>query len=46
MRLTAWQAAWRLAAGLPACTAHWFPGEGHFLVFDHAEEVYRRLLTR
>src|SRR5918998_48359 len=24
-----------LAAVLPDCTAHWFPGEGHFLVFDH-----------
>jgi hypothetical protein len=35
-----------LAAGLPDCTAHWFPGEGHFLVFDHAREVYARLLTR
>ncbi len=32
-----------LAAMLPHCTAHWFPGEGHFLVFDHAEEVYAAL---
>jgi pimeloyl-ACP methyl ester carboxylesterase len=32
-----------LAAMLPRCTAHWFPGEGHFLVFDHAEEVYAAL---
>jgi hypothetical protein len=22
---------------------HWFAGEGHFLVFDHAEEVYAAL---
>jgi pimeloyl-ACP methyl ester carboxylesterase len=35
-----------LAAGLPDCTAHWFPGEGHFLVFDHAREVYGTLLGR
>jgi hypothetical protein len=28
---------------LPDCTAHWFRGEGHFLVFDHAEEVYAAL---
>jgi pimeloyl-ACP methyl ester carboxylesterase len=33
-----------LAAMLPDCTAHWFRGEGHFLVFDHAEEVYAALL--
>jgi pimeloyl-ACP methyl ester carboxylesterase len=33
-----------LAAMLPDCTAHWFPGEGHFLVFDHAREVYAALL--
>ena len=32
-----------LAAMLPRCTTHWFPGEGHFLVFDHAEEVYAAL---
>lgn len=32
-----------LAAMLPDCTAHWFPGEGHFLVFDHAREVYAGL---
>jgi pimeloyl-ACP methyl ester carboxylesterase len=32
-----------LSAMLPDSTAHWFPGEGHFLVFDHAEEVYAAL---
>lgn len=32
-----------LSAMLPTCTGHWFPGEGHFLVFDHAEEVYAAL---
>ncbi|HEY4632087.1 MAG TPA: alpha/beta hydrolase, partial [Blastococcus sp.] len=32
-----------LSAMLPDCTAHWFPGEGHFLVFDHAEKVYATL---
>jgi pimeloyl-ACP methyl ester carboxylesterase len=32
-----------LSAMLPDCTAHWFPGEGHFLVFDHAEKVYAAL---
>lgn len=32
-----------LAAMLPSCTGHWFPGEGHFLVFDHAAAVYRAL---
>ncbi|RFU20835.1 alpha/beta fold hydrolase [Geodermatophilus marinus] len=32
-----------LAAMLPRCSAHWFPGEGHFLVFDHAERVYAAL---
>ncbi|TQN42794.1 pimeloyl-ACP methyl ester carboxylesterase [Blastococcus colisei] len=32
-----------LVAMLPHCTAHWFPGEGHFLVFDHAEEIYAAL---
>ncbi|WP_324278319.1 alpha/beta hydrolase [Blastococcus brunescens] len=32
-----------LSAMLPDCTAHWFPGEGHFLVFDHAEEIYAAL---
>src|SRR5438309_981885 len=35
-----------LAAMLPDCTPHWFPGEGHFLVFDHAPEVYGALLGR
>lgn len=34
-----------LTAMLPDCTAHWFPREGHFLVFDHAREVYGALLT-
>jgi pimeloyl-ACP methyl ester carboxylesterase len=32
-----------LSAMLPDCTAHWFPGEGHFLVFDHARDVYGAL---
>jgi pimeloyl-ACP methyl ester carboxylesterase len=32
-----------LGAMLPARTMHWFPGEGHFLVFDHAEEIYAAL---
>jgi pimeloyl-ACP methyl ester carboxylesterase len=32
-----------LTAMLPHCTAHWFAGEGHFLVFDHAEEVHAAL---
>ena len=32
-----------LSAMLPDCSAHWFPGEGHFLVFDHAREVYAAL---
>lgn len=32
-----------LAAMLPNRTAHWCPGEGHFLVFDHAEEIYAAL---
>jgi pimeloyl-ACP methyl ester carboxylesterase len=43
-----WQvpvAAGRVLAGmLPSCTAHWFAGEGHFLVFDHAEEVHAPLV--
>ncbi|MCF6507438.1 alpha/beta hydrolase [Blastococcus sp. MG754426] len=32
-----------LSAMLPRCSARWLPGEGHFLVFDHAEEVYAAL---
>jgi len=32
-----------LSAMLPNCSAHWYPGEGHFLVFDHAEEIYSAL---
>ncbi len=32
-----------LVAMLPRCTAHWYAGEGHFLVFDHAREVYGAL---
>ncbi|WP_116453593.1 alpha/beta fold hydrolase [Blastococcus litoris] len=32
-----------LSRMLPDCTARWFSGEGHFLVFDHAEEVYATL---
>ncbi|MGY1915338.1 alpha/beta fold hydrolase [Blastococcus sp. SYSU DS0973] len=32
-----------LSAMLPVCTAHWLGGEGHFFVFDHAEEVYAAL---
>ena len=32
-----------LSAMLPDATGHWFPGEGHFLVFDHAEQVYAAL---
>ena len=34
-----------LSAMLPDCSAHWVAGEGHFLVFDHAEEIYRSLLA-
>ena len=33
-----------LSAMLPNCSGHWPAGEGHFLVFDHAEEIYRTLL--
>ncbi len=33
-----------LGTMLPHSTVHWFGGEGHFLVFDHAEEVYAALL--
>ncbi|MGR7026940.1 alpha/beta fold hydrolase [Geodermatophilus sp. URMC 62] len=32
-----------LAAMLPRVSAHWLSGEGHFLVFDHAREVYAAL---
>jgi pimeloyl-ACP methyl ester carboxylesterase len=32
-----------LSAMLPDCSAHWLSGEGHFLVFDHAEEIYAAL---
>ena len=32
-----------LVAMLPDSSAHWFAGEGHFLVFDHAEEIYAKL---
>jgi pimeloyl-ACP methyl ester carboxylesterase len=32
-----------LGAMLPVSSAHWFPGEGHFLVFDHAPEIYAAL---
>ena len=32
-----------LSAMLPDCSAHWLAGEGHFLVFDHAEEIYAQL---
>ncbi|WP_448628308.1 alpha/beta fold hydrolase [Geodermatophilus sp. URMC 64] len=32
-----------LAAMLPSASLHWFAGEGHFLVFDHAREVYAAL---
>jgi pimeloyl-ACP methyl ester carboxylesterase len=32
-----------LSAMLPDCSAHWLGGEGHFFVFDHAEEVYAAL---
>jgi hypothetical protein len=35
-----------MVAMLPDCTGHWFAGEGHFLVFDHAREVYGALLGR
>lgn len=33
-----------LAGMLPSCTPHWIAGEGHFLVFDRAEAIYRTLL--
>jgi pimeloyl-ACP methyl ester carboxylesterase len=32
-----------LSAMLPSSSAHWLRGEGHFLVFDHAEEIYATL---
>jgi pimeloyl-ACP methyl ester carboxylesterase len=32
-----------LSAMLPDCSAHWLAGEGHFLVFDHAEQIYAQL---
>ncbi|TYP81103.1 alpha/beta fold hydrolase [Blastococcus xanthinilyticus] len=32
-----------LSAMLPDSSGHWLAGEGHFLVFDHAEEIYRTL---
>ncbi|CAA9243301.1 MAG: Hydrolase, alpha/beta fold family [uncultured Blastococcus sp.] len=32
-----------LSAMLPDCSAHWVPREGHFLVFDHGEEIYAAL---
>jgi pimeloyl-ACP methyl ester carboxylesterase len=32
-----------LSAMLPDCSAHWFAGEGHFLVFDRAEQIYAQL---
>jgi pimeloyl-ACP methyl ester carboxylesterase len=32
-----------LSAMIPNCSAHWYGGEGHFLVFDHAREVYATL---
>jgi hypothetical protein len=28
---------------LPHSTVHWVTGEGHFLVFDHAEEAHATL---
>jgi hypothetical protein len=33
-----------LSTMLPTCSAHWMAGEGHFLVFDHARDIYRTLL--
>jgi pimeloyl-ACP methyl ester carboxylesterase len=33
-----------LGAMLPDCSAHWLAGEGHFLVFDHAEQIYAPLI--
>jgi pimeloyl-ACP methyl ester carboxylesterase len=32
-----------LSAMLPNSATHWFAGEGHFLVFDHAAQVYAAL---
>lgn len=32
-----------LGAMLPSSTVHWLPGEGHFFVFDHAEQVHAAL---
>jgi pimeloyl-ACP methyl ester carboxylesterase len=32
-----------LSAMLPNSSPHWLAGEGHFLVFDHAEDVYAAL---
>jgi pimeloyl-ACP methyl ester carboxylesterase len=32
-----------LAAMLPTGAGHWVRGEGHFLVFDHAERIYAGL---
>ena len=34
-----------LSAMLPDCSAHWVPGEGHFLVFEHAQDIYGTLLA-
>jgi pimeloyl-ACP methyl ester carboxylesterase len=35
-----------LTTMLPDATVHWFAGEGHFAVFDHAAEVYAALHPR
>jgi pimeloyl-ACP methyl ester carboxylesterase len=29
-----------LSGALPACRSRYLPGEGHFLIFDHLEEVF------
>jgi pimeloyl-ACP methyl ester carboxylesterase len=32
------------AANLPNCTAHFLPGEGHLLIFDHFDEILAEAL--
>jgi pimeloyl-ACP methyl ester carboxylesterase len=34
-----------LAAVLPDCSPHFYRDEGHFLVFDHAEEVFAAVVS-
>jgi len=34
-----WHMGRRLAEAIPNCEAHFLPGEGHFLLLDHLEEI-------